>query len=97
MLLSYSSDKPIPQDKLHTLLRDALARLPIDGKRVLAIVPDDTRTFPLIEVAGVIVKEISPRAKELAFLIALGTHPPMTDAQISRRFSEGTYLPTQMG
>jgi nickel-dependent lactate racemase len=50
------------------------------------IVPDDTRTLPMPEIFAVLVEELAPEVKELAFLVALGTHPPMTEAQLDAHF-----------
>ena len=57
-----------------------------DGKRVLAIVPDGTRTMPLAHMTALLDRILRPRAKALDYLIALGTHQPMEDAQLSRHF-----------
>lgn len=55
------------------------------GQRVLLIVPDGTRTAPV----GLIFKELhaqlAPAARQLDVLIALGTHPPMSEEAICRR------------
>ena len=47
------------------------------GKRVLMIVPDNTRTAPLPVLFSTIRTMIRPVAKSLDLLVALGTHPPM--------------------
>ncbi|MBN1553182.1 MAG: DUF2088 domain-containing protein [Phycisphaerae bacterium] len=62
---------------------DALAP---DGKKVLVIVPDHTRTCPLPEIARQLHAHIAPRAKALDFLIALGTHPALPDDAIDKLF-----------
>ncbi len=56
-----------------------------DGKRVLCIVPDGTRTAPLGRLFRAFHAEVSPRAARVDIMIALGTHPPMTEAQICNR------------
>jgi nickel-dependent lactate racemase len=65
-------------------VREAMAGLPCDGKRVLCIIPDHTRSMPMAEVFRAVVEAVQPRASQLNFLIALGTHPPMDDAHICR-------------
>ncbi|MHB8381716.1 MAG: lactate racemase domain-containing protein [Candidatus Binataceae bacterium] len=55
------------------------------GKRVLLIVPDATRTCPLGLFFAALFDEIGTVASELDVLIALGTHPPMTEDAICRR------------
>ncbi len=63
-----------------------LASFPYDGKRVLLIVPDLTRTMPLPSFFRLIVQALRPRVKKLDVLIALGTHAPHNDAQIDQLF-----------
>ncbi len=55
------------------------------GRRVLVIVPDHTRTAPLGEIFRLIYERLAPKAKRLDYLIALGTHPPMSEEMIYRR------------
>ena len=66
------------------LVRDGLARLPVDGRRVLVIIPDGTRTMPMPAMFGAIERELAGRVAALDYLVALGTHPPMSDAQLTR-------------
>ncbi len=56
------------------------------GKRVLAIVPDNTRTAP-IDLMFRVLHEEATAAGATAFdvLIALGTHPPMSEEAINQR------------
>jgi len=65
------------------IARDGLARLPVDGRRVLVLIPDGTRTMPMPGLFQVLDECLGRRAAALDFLVALGTHPPMTDAQLS--------------
>lgn len=59
-----------------------LASLPLQGKRVLVIIPDPTRTMPLPLFFRTIVAELKGRATAVDFLVALGTHPPLTDEEL---------------
>ncbi|NOX45049.1 MAG: DUF2088 domain-containing protein, partial [Caldiserica bacterium] len=86
MIFSYAPGRAIPEAELGEKLRDALARIGKGGERWLVIVPDDTRTLPMPVIFSALVGELAPRVKELAFLIALGTHPPMTDEQLDGHF-----------
>jgi nickel-dependent lactate racemase len=63
--------------------REALAALPLDGRRVLVIIPDGTRTMPMPLMFATMDREVGPRVAALDFLVALGTHTPMTDAQLT--------------
>ncbi|MFI5273002.1 MAG: lactate racemase domain-containing protein [Ktedonobacterales bacterium] len=58
--------------------------LGIDGKRLLVIIPDSTRTAPIPLLFRLMCETFGARAEALDFLIALGTHPPMSEAAIAR-------------
>jgi nickel-dependent lactate racemase len=57
----------------------------VRGKRVLAIVPDHTRTAPMDVMFRVLHDLLAGDAAAFDVLIALGTHPPMSDEAINRR------------
>jgi len=52
--------------------------------RVLTIVPDATRTAPLPLLFEALCGRLRGVAKHLDVLVALGTHPPMSESQIQR-------------
>ena len=64
------------------LLEKGLAKVPLDGRKVLALIPDSTRTAPVGLMFRTLCDLLRERAERLDFLIALGTHPPMTEAKI---------------
>jgi nickel-dependent lactate racemase len=72
-----------PEAAAQTAL-DGLAQLPVDGRRVLVLIPDGTRTMPMPMMFDVIEKALAPRVAALDFLVALGTHAPMDDEHLSR-------------
>jgi lactate racemase len=55
------------------------------GKRVLVIVPDGTRTAPIGLIFKALFSRIGAVTDKLDVLIALGTHPPMSEAAICAR------------
>jgi lactate racemase len=55
-----------------------------DNKRVLVIIPDGTRTMPMAQMHSALQELLRPRTKVLDYLVALGTHPPMNDTQLSK-------------
>jgi lactate racemase len=69
-------------DEVTTIVGDGLARLPVDGTRVLVIIPDGTRTMPMPLVFDILERELQPRVAALDYLVALGTHSPMDDARL---------------
>lgn len=53
------------------------------NQRILVLIPDHTRTIPLPFLFRELVT-ILHDAKQLDFMVALGTHPPLTQAQLDR-------------
>ncbi|HMQ33497.1 MAG TPA: lactate racemase domain-containing protein [Chloroflexaceae bacterium] len=66
------------------IIAQALGPLELDGRRVLAIIPDGTRTAPIPLMYRLLQEQLGPRVARLDFLIALGTHKPMSDEAIDR-------------
>ncbi len=71
-------------DDLRRIVAEGLAPLRLDGRRVLVIIPDGTRTMPMPEMFGVLEETIGPKVAALDYLVALGTHQPMSDEQLAR-------------
>jgi lactate racemase len=71
-------------DEIRLVVRQGLGSLPLDGKRLLVIIPDSTRTMPMPKLFELIEAEAGPRVATLDYLVALGTHQPMSDEQLSR-------------
>ena len=69
-------------EDLHTFVHEAAQTMPVDGKRVLFIIPDYTRSMPMPAMFSGLFDALGRRVAKMDYLIALGTHPPMTDAQI---------------
>ena len=62
----------------------AVADLPVDGKRVLVLIPDHTRHAPITMFFRVLADHLCRRVKALDFLVATGTHHPMSMEHIRR-------------
>ena len=56
----------------------------LDGKRVLVIIPDGTRSMPMPLMFSLFDEFLGKRVKALDYLVALGTHQPMSDSQLSK-------------
>src|SRR5579864_8566818 len=69
-------------EDVQQLIAQGCDRLPLDGKRVLVIIPDGTRTAPIPLFFRVLYEQLGRRVAQLDYLIALGTHPPMSDEAI---------------
>jgi len=57
------------------------------GKRILLIIPDNTRSGPIGDIFKIIYECLEHKAKAVDCLVALGTHRPMTEKQICTRLS----------
>ncbi len=77
------SDRTLSEVETAAVVQQALAGLPLDGKRVLVIVPDGTRSMPLPLMFCQLEDALAGRVKALDYLVALGTHQPMSDAQLT--------------
>jgi len=63
------------------------ARSDYRGKRVLVIIPDNTRSGPIGEVFKLLYERLAPQAKAVDCLVALGTHQPLSERQICKRLA----------
>ena len=57
------------------------------GKRILLIVPDNTRSGPIGDIFKMVFDCLDQKVKAVDVLIALGTHPLMSEEQICRRLA----------
>ena len=76
-------DRSLTSDEIRHVVAVAAGELQIDDKRVLVIIPDGTRTMPMPLMFEILQQEIGARAAACDYLVALGTHPLMRDAQLS--------------
>lgn len=77
-----SDNDYLSDNELYDAVQTACAQMPVDGKRVLLIIPDQTRSMPMPLMFRALHDAIHSRVSAMDYLIALGTHPPMTDAMI---------------
>jgi nickel-dependent lactate racemase len=69
----------LTEPEIESIVVAGLNSLPLTGQRVLVIIPDHTRTMPLPQFFRLIMKHLLPRVKTVDYLVALGTHPPLSD------------------
>lgn len=74
----------LTEDEIAQTINQAADTLNAKGKKVLAIIPDYTRTCPLPKVMRNWHKALHGVASRFDFMIALGTHPAMTEEQIDK-------------
>src|SRR5438105_1235686 len=70
--------------ELRNFVERATANLPVNDKRVIVVIPDHTRSGPTGVMFRAVSDALLPRVKKLDFLIALGTHPPMSEEKIEQ-------------
>ncbi len=75
----------LENDAVEDVIGRALASIDARGKKILLIVPDNTRTAPVGQVFKAIHRHLNSHADAVDVMIALGTHPPMTEAAIRER------------
>jgi nickel-dependent lactate racemase len=68
--------------EIRNTLVNALERQ-FTGQRVLVLIPDHTRSLPLPFLFRSIV-EVLRNTKQLDFMVALGTHPPLNEDSLNR-------------
>jgi len=72
------------EPEVRAVVAEAVGSIPIGGKRVLVLIPDGTRTMPMPMMFSMLEEQLRPRVKALDYMVALGTHPRMTDSQLSK-------------
>lgn len=74
----------LSEREVHNLTAEALVQADLDGKRVLVIIPDHTRTAPTPLFFRLFRDLLWGRVAALDYLVALGTHQPMSEEALNR-------------
>jgi nickel-dependent lactate racemase len=82
------ADRYLTEAEVSEIVREGLGSLSLEGKRVLIIIPDGTRTMPMPLMFRLFQETLGGRVGTLDFLVALGTHQPMSDEQLSRHVGQ---------
>ena len=69
-------------DQVRAWIAEEIDTTEFSDRRVLLIVPDSTRTVPLPLLFSSLEAQLRPVVRQLDVLVALGTHPPMSDPAI---------------
>ncbi len=84
MLLGEGSvSEPLTPTQVSALLERTFESVTLRGQRVLIIIPDGTRSAPLPLLFRLLNEQLYGRVAQLDYLIALGTHPPLSEAAIT--------------
>jgi len=77
-------DRPLSEDEVRQIVTTAVDSASLAGKKVVCIIPDHTRTCPLPFMFRLMCETVGAKAAKLDFMVALGTHPPMSEDAINR-------------
>ncbi|NSW51014.1 MAG: DUF2088 domain-containing protein [Anaerolineae bacterium] len=72
------------ETEIRAVVSRALKSMQLAGKRLLVLIPDGTRTMPMPLMFRLLQEMAAPQAAQMDFLVALGTHMPMDDRQLSK-------------
>lgn len=78
-------DSALNSNQVNELVAEACPVSDYLGKRLLVIIPDATRTAPVGLFFEALHRQLSHVAKSIDIMVALGTHPPMSEAAICER------------
>jgi len=78
------SDKLLTEEEIEDLVTQALQTWNMSMLRVLVIIPDGTRTMPMPLFFRLFHKLLGSKVAALDYLVALGTHPKMSEEALCR-------------
>jgi len=78
-----SADRYLTSEEIRSTVMHGICSLDLRGKRVLVIIPDSTRSMPMPMMFNFLKAYLEKKVKALDYLVALGTHSPMNDDQLS--------------
>jgi nickel-dependent lactate racemase len=85
MVIGKSGDgRFLTEPEVREIIAQGFAAQPVEGKRVLVIIPDGTRTAPIPLFFRLFHEELWGKVAALDYLVALGTHQAMSDAALNR-------------
>lgn len=79
------TNRSLTENEVRDLVHESFISKNMSGKKVLCIIPDHTRTAPIDVMFRLIYGELADKVELLDFIVALGTHPPMSDDAINQR------------
>lgn len=78
------TDRFLSEDEMRGIFSEGLAQIETQGKRLLVILPDSTRSGPIPFCFQQFTELLMSKAARLDFMIALGTHLPMSEDGICK-------------
>jgi nickel-dependent lactate racemase len=80
-----NTDSLLSESEVFNICEQIFTDKKFDGKKILAIIPDHTRTGPIDVMFRSVYHLLADRVDLLDFIIAAGTHPPLSDEAINTR------------
>jgi nickel-dependent lactate racemase len=80
-----SAKETLNENQVMDICAHGLGNEKLTHKNVLVIIPDHTRTAPIDMMFRAIYSLLAKKVKLLDFVVALGTHPPMSEESILQR------------
>ena len=77
-------DSTLSEEELRQIVAASVKDMEINDKRVLIVIPDGTRTMPMALMFELLQEAIAEWAARCDYLVALGTHPHMSDEQLTK-------------
>jgi nickel-dependent lactate racemase len=81
---SGQSDRLLSASEVRGIVERSIATFDSHWRRILVVIPDGTRTMPLPTMVDLLDEALGRRIDALDYLVALGTHRPMTDEELGR-------------
>jgi nickel-dependent lactate racemase len=78
------TDRFLSEDEVRELVFQGFAQADVQGKRVVVIIPDGTRTAPNGQLFRLFHEALWGKVAALDYLVALGTHMVMSDDALNR-------------
>jgi lactate racemase len=76
------ADRLLSASEVRGIVERSVATLNPRWRRILVLIPDGTRTMPLPLLVELLDETLGRRIDTLDYLVALGTHRPMTDEEL---------------
>ena len=73
---------PLSNAQIRSVIESGIPPELYQGRRVLVLTPDTTRTCPLPLMISMLQEILGPAADRLDFMVALGTHQPLSEERI---------------
>jgi len=80
-----NKDGSVENSQAGEAIAEFFAQNDYTGKRILLIIPDNTRSGPIGDIFKIIYDHLEQKAKAIDCLVALGTHQPLSEEQIRTR------------